>query len=254
MTGKRVVVVGASSGLGRTIGVHLGQKAAQVALLARRKDRLATAAEEAGNGALAIACDVTDPASVQAAINEAATGLGGIDAVVYATGVGPLVKLTDLDAGTLEWAFSTNVTGAHLVTQAALPHLKASNGTVIYLSSVIGSHTDPWPGLAAYSVTKAALERLIQAWHIEHPDVGFTRLTVGDTSGGEGDSHTEFNSGWNRELMGELYPTWIARNYYSGTLFDVAELQRIVELLVSTGASANIPVVVVHPRQPQLVK
>lgn len=254
MSAKRIVVVGASSGLGRTIGVHLGQKTAQVALLARRKDRLASAAEEAGPGTLAIACDVTDPASVQAAITEAAAGLGGIDAVVYAPGVGPLVRIEHLDAETLNSSFSANVTGAHLVTQAALPHLKAAHGTMVYLSSVIGSHTEPWPGLAAYAVSKAALERLIQAWRIEHPDVGFTRVTVGDTSGGDGESRTEFNNGWDRELMGQVYPTWIARNYYSGTTFDAVELLRIVEMVVHTGASANIPVIVVQPRQPQLLK
>ena len=254
MSHKRVVIVGASSGLGRAIGIHLSQSGAQVALLARRKDRLVDAAKEAGNGALAIECDVTDATSVTAAITEAAAGLGGIDAVVYASGVGPLIRIEDLDAETLNGSFATNVTGAHLVTAAALPHLKAANGTMVYLSSVIGSHTEPWPGLAAYAVTKAALERLIQAWRIEHPDVGFTRVTVGDTSGGEGDSRTEFNDNWNRELMGQVYPTWVARNYYSGTLFDSVELLRIVEMVVHTGASANIPVIVVQPRQPQLLK
>lgn len=251
---KRVVVVGASSGLGRTIGTHLGSTGAQVALLARRQGRLVDAAKEAGNGALAITCDVTDQASVATAIDEAAAGLGGIDAVVYSTGVGPLAKLTDLDATTLGDAFATNVTGAHLVTQAALPHLKESNGIQVYLSSVIGSHTDPWPGLAAYAVTKAALERLIQAWRNEHPDIGFTRLTVGDTGGGSGDNQTEFNVGWDMSALGELYPIWSARNYISGTLFDVTELLRVIDMLVGLGGSANIPALVIQPRQPQLVQ
>lgn len=250
---KRIVVVGASSGLGRTIAVDQAAKGNRVAFLARRKDRLEAAAAEVGNGAVAVACDVTEPTSVASAIDQAADGLGGIDAVVYATGVGPLAKLTDLSAQLLNDTFATNVTGAHLVTQAALPHLKASSGVSVYLSSVIGSHTEPWPGLAAYAVTKQALERLVQSWRQEHPDVGFTRLTIGDTSGGEGESRTEFNQGWDRAMMGELYPIWVARNYYSGTLFDVAELLRIVELLVGLGATANIPHLVVQPRQPQLV-
>ena len=64
----RAVVVGASSGLGRCIGVGLGQRGAQVALLARRHDLLLDAAKEAGPGTLAIACDVTDPSSGQAAL------------------------------------------------------------------------------------------------------------------------------------------------------------------------------------------
>ena len=65
----RTVVVGASSGLGRCIGVGMAQRGSRVALLARRVDRLTSAAEEAGPGTLAIACDVTDAASVTAAIS-----------------------------------------------------------------------------------------------------------------------------------------------------------------------------------------
>ena len=77
----RAVVVGASSGLGRCIGIGLAQRGANVALLARRRGNLDDAAKEAGNGALAIACDVTDEASVRAAIADASAGLGGIDAL-----------------------------------------------------------------------------------------------------------------------------------------------------------------------------
>src|SRR5262249_58072307 len=80
----RVVVVGASSGLGRCIGTGLGRRGRRVALLARRKNRLATAVSEAGEGALAIECDVTSPASCPSAIAAAAAGLRGIGALIYA--------------------------------------------------------------------------------------------------------------------------------------------------------------------------
>lgn len=96
----QTVVVGASSGLGRCIAMGPAQRGATVALLARRRDRLQAAATEAGNGALAIACDVTDEESCKSAIAEAASRLGGIDALVYATGIGPPVSLVDLDAET----------------------------------------------------------------------------------------------------------------------------------------------------------
>ena len=96
----RTVVVGASSGLGRSIATGLGQRGATVALLARRLDRLVDAAKEAGPGSLAIVCDVTDDTSCKTAIEEAAEGLGGIDALVYATGVGPLGRLVDISGET----------------------------------------------------------------------------------------------------------------------------------------------------------
>src|SRR5439155_11811238 len=120
----KTVVVGASSGLGRCIAVGLGQRGAEVAVLARRHDRLVDAAKEVGPGTLAIQCDVIDPASCQAAIDEAATGLGGIDALVYTPGIGPLARIEDVDVDTWRQTFDTNVIGASLVTAAALPHLK----------------------------------------------------------------------------------------------------------------------------------
>ena len=94
----KTVVVGASSGLGRCIGIGLARRGAHVALLARRRDKLDDAAREAGGPTLAITCDVTDEASCREAIAEASTGLGGIDALVYAPAIGVLARLADVDA------------------------------------------------------------------------------------------------------------------------------------------------------------
>ena len=94
---------------------------ARVALLARRRDRLGDAAKEAGPGTLAVACDVTDAASCRSAIAEATGELGGIDALVYATGIGPLLRLVDTDAETWRRMFDTNVTGAALVRAPRSP-------------------------------------------------------------------------------------------------------------------------------------
>ena len=206
----RTVVVGASSGLGRCIGVGLAQRGAQTALLARRQQRLEAAAAEAGPGTLAITCDVTSTESCQAAVNQAAEGLGGIDALVYAPGVGPLVRLADMDADTWRHVFDTNVIGAALVTAAALPHLTESSGTAVYLSSVSASVTPPWPGLGAYAVSKAALDKLVEAWRAEHPTVGFSRVVVGECMGGEGDSVPGFADGWDQDLAAEVMPVWFA--------------------------------------------
>ena len=246
----RTVVVGASSGLGRSIATGLGQRGATVALLARRNDRLVDAAREAGPGSLAIVCDVTDESSCFAAIEAAAQGLGGIDALVYAPGIGPLARMVDVGAETWRRTFATNVIGAALVTAAAIPHLTASGGVAAYLSSVSASFTPPWPGLGAYAVSKAALERMIEAWRDEHPAVGFTRVIVGDCAGGEGASGTEFASDWDWDLAAELHPIWSARNYLSGSLLEVDELVRVVDTVLRCGASAHIPLVAVTPRRP----
>jgi NAD(P)-dependent dehydrogenase (short-subunit alcohol dehydrogenase family) len=244
------VVVGASSGLGRSIAVGLGQRGERVALLARRHDRLVEAAEETGPGSLAIACDVTDPASCQAAIAEAASELGGIDAVLYAPAIGMLGPIVDVDVDSWRRTFDTNVIGAALITAAAIPHLTASHGVAAYLSSVNGSLTAPWPGLGSYAVSKAALETMVEAYRIEHPGVGFTRVIVGDCAGGAGPSTTEFANGWDMDVLMTFQPEWEARKLLAGSLVDIEELIEVVHLVLGRGASANIPMVAVIPRAP----
>ena len=243
----RTVVVGASSGLGRCIGVGLAQRGAQTALLARRQERLEGAAAEAGPGTLAITCDVTSTESCQAAVHEAAEGLGGIDALVYAPGVGPLVRLADMDADTWRHVFDTNVIGAALVTAAALPHLTESSGTAVYLSSVSASVTPPWPGLGAYAVSKAALDKLVEAWRAEHPTIGFSRVIVGECMGGEGDSVPGFADGWDQDLAAEVMPVWFARNYMSGSFVGIEDLISVVDTVLHQGSVA-ISSVTVAPR------
>jgi NAD(P)-dependent dehydrogenase (short-subunit alcohol dehydrogenase family) len=242
------VVVGASSGLGRCIGIGLAQRGAQVALLARRRERLDAAALEAGPGTLAIECDVTDERSCRAAIDEAAAKLGAIDALVYAPAIGPLSRLVDTDTDTWRRVFDTNVTGAARITAAAVPHLTATAGVVAFLSSVSASLTPPWPGLGAYIVSKAALDKLVEAWRVEHPGIGFTRLVVGDCAGGDGDSRSHFNEGWDPDLVAEIAPTWVARGLISGSLIAVDELITVVDAVLRGGASLSMPSVIVAPR------
>jgi NAD(P)-dependent dehydrogenase (short-subunit alcohol dehydrogenase family) len=244
----RAVVVGASSGLGRCIALGLAERGAQVALLARRVDKLTDAAKEAGSGALTIACDVTDAASVSSAIAEAAAGLGGIDALVYTPGIGPLAAIEDVDVDTWRAAFDTNVIGASITTAAALPPLKESSGAAVYLSSVSASQTAPWPGLGAYAVSKAALDKLIEAWNGEHAGVGFTRVIVGDCAGGEGDGMTGFANDWDPDLAAKFGMEWFTRKYIAGNLMDVGELVQVVDTVLRLGASARIPSVTVAPR------
>jgi NAD(P)-dependent dehydrogenase (short-subunit alcohol dehydrogenase family) len=244
----RTVVVGASSGLGRCIGIGLAQRGARVALLARRLERLERAARQASSGAVAIRCDVTDASSCQAAITAAATELGGIEALVYAPAIGPLSRLVDIDADTWRRAFDTNVVGAAMVTAAAIPHLSTAEGRAVYLSSVSASLTPPWPGLGAYVVSKAALDKLVEAWRAEHADIGFTRLVVGDCGGGTGDSQTGFTKGWDPALGAELGPIWLQRGLLSGALIDVNDLVDVVDAILRAGATVSLPSVTVVPR------
>lgn len=241
---SRTVVVGASSGLGRCIGVGLAQRGDQVALLARRLQRIEAAAKEAGPNATAIECDVTDEESCRAAIGRAADALGGIDNLVYTPAVGPLVRMVDTDADTWRRIFDTNVIGASLVTAAAMPHLTASAGKAVYLSSDAGTFGPPWPGLGAYGVSEAALERLVEAWRAEHSDVGFTNLIVGECAGGEGDAATGMNADWDMDLAMKAVPLWSSRGCMPGKLMPVDDLIDVVHTILRTNASTSMPLVV----------
>lgn len=244
----RAVIVGASSGLGRCIGTGLARNGAKVALMARRAERLQAAADEAGDDAVAITCDVTDPDSCTAAIEQAAEEMGGIDGFVYAPAIGPLAKLKDTDVDTWRRVFDTNVIGASVMTTAVLPHLEQTTGTAVYLSSVSASQTLPWAGLGTYAVSKAALEKLVDAWRVEHPEIGFTRLTVGECAGGPGDSMTGFADDWDLELAAELVPGWVERGYMTGALMDVSQLVSVVDQILRSHPSVSIPHASVAPR------
>ena len=250
----RIAVVGASSGLGRCIATGLAQRGAHVALLARRYDRLVDAAEEAGNGAVAVACDVTVAGNCQKAMLEVVGALGGLDALVYTTGMGVLAPLRDVTAEQWAQLFATNVTGASLITAAAAPHLAAAAGSAVYLSSLSASYTTPWPMLGAYAVTKSALDKLVEAWRIEHPEIGFTRLAVGDSLGGTGDAQTEFNKSWDPDTLEKAIRYWMDNKYMLGGLVEAEHLTDVVSAVIHCGNSSFIPYLTLAPRASDAVK
>lgn len=244
-TRRRIVVVGASSGLGRCIGTGLGRRGHEVALLGRRTHRLEEAVNEIGSGA-AVTCDVRDGASCTAALEQAGDTLGGVDGLVYSAGIGPLAPLVDTTPEVWREVFDTNVVGAALATAAALPHLTASSGRAIYLSSVSASVTPPWPGLGAYAVSKAALDKLVEAWRVEHPEVGFTRLVLGDCAGGDGHAATEFAASWDADVATEYFAIWSTRGHLSDTVLEVDRIvDAVADLLVS---DADVPSMTVTSR------
>jgi len=208
LEGTRLLVVGASSGVGRAIGLAAAAAGASVVFAARRLELLRTAVDEAGSLSHAIVCDVTDPSSVVETVEGVVNVLGGLDAVVYATGVDPLIRIAEVEADVWSHLFATNVIGASLVVRAALPHLRAVNGRAVFISAT--SVGRPLPGMGAYATSKAALEELARAWRSEHPEVSFSSIAIGMTLG------TGVTDTWDGDLLGELSAVW----YERGHVFD----------------------------------
>ena len=92
---RRVLVIGASSGVGRDIGESLAAGGARVAFAARRGELVEEAAQAAGDRCIGLACDVREDASCDDVVADAAEALGGLDTLVYAAAVGILTPLVD---------------------------------------------------------------------------------------------------------------------------------------------------------------
>jgi NAD(P)-dependent dehydrogenase (short-subunit alcohol dehydrogenase family) len=200
LDGARILIVGASSGIGRALGLQAAAEGASVAFAARRRELVVAAAAEAGNGAVGLVCDVRDEAACAAAVADSVAALGGLDAVVYATANDVLVRFADAGASTWSDTFATNVFGAAHVTAAALPHLVESKGRAVYVSA--SSVDRPLPGMGVYAASKAALETMVRAWQAEHPGLCFATVRIGSALG------TGVTDSWDRDLTMELSATW----------------------------------------------
>jgi NAD(P)-dependent dehydrogenase (short-subunit alcohol dehydrogenase family) len=201
----RILVVGASSGIGRTLGLLAAERGDRVAFAARRRELVDSAAAEAGNGSVGLVCDVRDADSCAAVVADAVAAFGGIDALVYSTAIDLLVRIEEADLATWTNTFATNVFGAGLVTAAALPHLKEAKGRAVYVSA--SSIDRPLPGMGVYAASKYALETMVRAWQGEHPDLCFANVRVGSALG------TGVTDSWDRELLTELSSVWQAKHY-----------------------------------------
>jgi NAD(P)-dependent dehydrogenase (short-subunit alcohol dehydrogenase family) len=205
LTDRRLVVVGASSGIGEAVAVQAAAGGARVVVAARRLDRLDALVAERGALLHALACDVRDPDACEELVARSVDWLGGLDAVVYSTAIDPLRRLADTDAALWSDVLTTNVVGASLVCRAAIPHLAASRGRYVFVSAT--SVGRPLPGMGAYETSKAALEELARAWRGEHPEVGFSTVAVGNTLG------TEVTASWDPAVLADVGAVWAERGY-----------------------------------------
>lgn len=154
MQGRRLIVTGAASGMGKAIAELFAAEGAALALLDRDEARLSEVAR--GLGATAQVCDVADAGSVDAAVAAAVGALGGLDGVVNAAGVLVAKPFAEFDRATWDRLIAVNLTGPFNVVHAALPALQAAaRATIVNIASVSG--VLPMAGTSGYSASKAGL-------------------------------------------------------------------------------------------------
>lgn len=175
LTGRRILVTGASSGIGEAIARSIVDRGGAVALLARRAERLAElAAELAG---VPVAADVSDAQSVERAVTTAATELGGLDGVCNSAGVLSYGDISQTPVDEWRHMFDVNVFGLLAVTRAAIPHLKAAGRSdVVNISSMAGRRLLR-SSAAMYGASKAAVNVVSEGLRLELASSG-VRVTV----------------------------------------------------------------------------
>jgi 3-oxoacyl-[acyl-carrier protein] reductase len=164
LKGRRILITGAASGMGRGIAELFSAEGAALALL----DRNAAGVGEVATrlGAHSYACDVAQKAAVQHAVSKAIDALGGLDGIVNAAGILVMKPFEQLESEILERMLSVNLVGPFNLIQSALPALhQAERATVVNIASV--SAFMPMPGSSGYSASKAGLIMLTKGMALE---------------------------------------------------------------------------------------
>ena len=226
--GQVVWITGASAGMGRALALEFARRGADVAVSARRVDRLVALVDEIealGRRALAVACDVTQDAAVAAAVDAVLAHFGRLDVAVANAGFSVAGRIEDLSDADLRRQFDTNVFGALSTARHALPALRRSKGRLALVSSVAATMASPRIG--AYTASKFALR-------------GFG-LTLAQELHGSGASCTLLNPGF--------VATEIAQVDNDGKLDPTRPDRRPARLMWSAEAAARVMVTAIHRRK-----
>ena len=159
--GRVAVVTGAGSGLGRATAMQLAGEGAAVGCLDIVTDAVEKTAAEIGGNARAYTADVSDPASVRAAVNGAAADLGRIELVFNCAGIGRFSHSEETPFEEWQKIVAVNLTGTFLVSQAALPYLLDGGGSIVNIASNAGLMGQPYS--AAYCASKGGVVNLTRA-------------------------------------------------------------------------------------------
>lgn len=208
LTGKVAVVTGASSGLGADAARAYAEYGADVALLARRKDRLESLAaeiEKTGRQALPVACDVSDEESVKAAVEKVIARFGRVDILLNDAGVAVPGTVEQIAEEDWDRAMAINVKGMYLMCKYIVPHMrKQKYGKIVNIASVNAVIGDKNPQLArhVYNASKAAVRGLTTGMAASY---GPDNITVNSIGPGLFESEMTENTLFRHEEFMKLY-------------------------------------------------
>lgn len=158
LTGKRFIVTGAGSGMGKATALALAQHGAAVAAIGRSAnitDIIEDADALARERLFALAGDVSDPATVSRVIPQAIERLGGLDGLIHAAGIAPNAMVDEMTVEEFDQVFAVNMRGTFLTNQAVFPFLKKRGGRILNFASPVG--VTGMAGKAHYAASKGAV-------------------------------------------------------------------------------------------------
>jgi len=217
LAGKTAVVTGASSGIGEATVRLLASEGCNVALAARREDRLRALVTELGENALAAPTDVTDPAACAALVARTVERFGSVEILVNNAGLGRYGSIVDGDPEDWRLMFDVNVLGALYTTRAALHQmLRQGAGDVVFVSSLAGRRVPRADG-TVYAATKHAITAVAEGLRMDVHQKGVRVINVEP-----GLVRTEFPEG--------SYPS--AREYYAQREYAPLEAEDVAAAIV----------------------
>ena len=176
----RVIITGASQGIGREIAIEFGRRGARLALASRNRpalEALAASIKAEGGSAIVIPTDVTAPGAVEQLAQATIRELGGIDILVNNAGIGLTAPIGDAKSADVEAVFTLNVMAAAAAIRAVVPIMRAQHdGMIINISSIAGRIVIPRIGY--YSATKFALTAIGDALRMEEAGHGIKVMNV----------------------------------------------------------------------------
>jgi NAD(P)-dependent dehydrogenase (short-subunit alcohol dehydrogenase family) len=173
LTGKTALITGGGRGIGRTIAIAFAREGARIAVAARTAEQVEQVANEIGNGAIALVCDVADPQSVTRMFSEMRERLDDADILVNNAGVAESATLVNTTDELWHRHIAINLSGTFYCTRAALPAmLKKGQGRVINIASIAGKTGAPY--IAAYSASKHGVLGLTRSIGLEVATTGIT--------------------------------------------------------------------------------
>ena len=239
LSGRRILVVGASSGIGRAFARLAVMEGADVVVAARRRRALEELVEEAGGGRI-VTADLAVAGDCTRLGQTAGEMLGAIDIVLFCAGVGELQRVELQTQQDWMQTYAVNVVGVNLTIAAVLAALAPRAIVATMSTESVGR---PHWGLASYAASKAALEESFRSWRIEHPEFRFTVIPIGSTI------PTEFGKTFRQEVLLEAFEKWA----HAGMQTEMMEVGDVAAAVIQTLAvvlpspSAGIEQLVIRP-------